>query len=125
MKKETNNIIEIWKDIREFEGLYQISNLGRIKSFYGKKERYLKPIKDKDGYLQIKIYKNTKQYTAKIHRLVAKAFIPNPDNLPEVNHKDENKLIIILIILNGVLIFIIIIMEIKINLFQGLLINMI
>ena len=82
---------EVWKPIKGFDEFYEISNLGRVKSFYSKKEKILKPIKDKDGYLQVKIYKNKKQYTAKIHRLVAKMFLLNSENFPEVNHKDENK----------------------------------
>lgn len=77
--------MEIWKDIAGYEG-YQISNHGRVKSHY-KTARILKPYLNTDGYLNIDIKK--KQY--KVHRLVAEAFIPNPENLPQVNHKDENK----------------------------------
>lgn len=77
--------MEIWKDIAGYEG-YQISNHGRIKSHF-KTARILKPYLNTDGYLNIDIKK--KQY--KVHRLVAEAFIPNPENLPQVNHKDENK----------------------------------
>ena len=86
---------EIWKDIDEFEGLYQVSNLGNVKSLnyrHTGKERILKPLTDKYGYLFVTIYKNGKLKNYKIHRLVAKAFIPNPDGKPEVNHKDENKI---------------------------------
>lgn len=85
---------EIWKDVVGYEGLYQVSNLGNIKSLnYNRtgEERILKPRTDKDGYLQVNLYNNKKLKTFKIHRLVAKAFIPNPDNKPEVNHKDEDK----------------------------------
>ena len=85
---------EIWKDISGYEGLYQISNLGNVKSLnYSRtgKERILKPGTDKDGYLLVTLYKNRNKRPFKIHRLVAKAFIPNPDNKSDVNHKDENK----------------------------------
>lgn len=87
---------EEWKDVKGFEGLYQVSNLGRVKSLDGKSnhrgEIILKPITDKYGYYRVHLYKNAKLKTALIHRLVTQAFIPNPDDLPCVNHKDENKL---------------------------------
>lgn len=93
---------EIWKDIPNYEGLYQVSNLGRIKSLERKiknnynyfihKEQLLKLcIGKKDGYVYVHLTKNNKGKTTKVHRLVAKAFIPNPYNLPQINHKDENK----------------------------------
>ena len=82
---------EVWKDIDEYEGLYQVSNLGRVKSIGYKKERILKPGRDKDGYLFVSLCKNHKIKYCRIHRLVALTFIPNPNNLPEVNHKDEDK----------------------------------
>lgn len=82
-------IIEVWKDIKDFEGLYMISNLGNVKSFYTNKILKLK--KDKDGYLLVNIYKNHKNYCKKVHRLVAQAFIPNVYNYKEINHIDENK----------------------------------
>ena len=85
---------EIWKDIEGFEGKYQISNLGRVKSLnYRKtgKEKILKLTKDKKGYLRISLKNNKKLKGFKVHRLVAETFISNPDNLDQVNHKDENK----------------------------------
>ena len=86
---------EEWRDLEGFEGLYQVSNYGRVKSFVrhlgGKPFNYLKPKPDKDGYLQVSLAKNKKPHTKKIHRLVAQAFIPNPNNYPQVNHKDERK----------------------------------
>ena len=88
MKKEYLN--EIWKPIKGYEGLYEVSNFGRIKSLKFGKERILKGSKDKYGYLQVVLSKNNKSKTFKVHRLVSEAFIPNPDNLPQVNHKDEN-----------------------------------
>lgn len=80
---------EIWKDIKEYEGLYQISNLGNVKSL--KRNKLLKPIKDKDGYLCVTLYKMCKLKEKKVHRLVAQTFILNPENKPQVNHIDGNK----------------------------------
>lgn len=84
--------IEVWKDIPNYEGLYQISNLGNVKSLKYGKERLLKPVKDGSRYLQVKFYKNGNKKIYLVHRLVALAFLPNPDNLPCINHKDENSL---------------------------------
>lgn len=83
---------EIWKDIEGYEGLYQVSNFGRVKGLKRKvynhfvKECILNPVVLKKGYLQIRLHnkQNTKGF--KIHRLVAEAFIPNPENKPQVNH---------------------------------------
>lgn len=87
-------MVEIWKDIKGYEGLYQVSNLGRIKSLgnlQNRKEKLLK-VNIYNGYCIVYLYKNNKKKSYLCHRLVAEAFIPNPDNLPQVNHKDENKL---------------------------------
>ena len=85
---------EIWRDVVGYEGLYQVSNLGRVKSLnyhiYGK-ERILKPGNSSGGYFVVSLCKNSKRKPFYIHRLVATAFIPNPNNKPEVNNKDENK----------------------------------
>ncbi len=89
---------EIWKDVQGYEGLYQVSNLGKVKSFRGSckfgkpKELLLKPTLINSGYGVVTLYSNEKRKKFQIHRLVATAFIPNPMNLPCVNHKDENKL---------------------------------
>lgn len=94
---------EIWKDIKDYEGLYQVSNLGRIKSLERKvkntkssyriiKEKILSCGKSSNGYCYIILCKKQNRKPFRIHRLVAEAFIPNPNNYLEVNHKDENKL---------------------------------
>lgn len=84
---------EIWRDIEGYEGLYQVSNLGNVKSLnYNRtgKERILKATKD-NGYLSVCLYKDGIKKSYKVHRIIALAFLPNPDNLPQVNHKDEDK----------------------------------
>ena len=80
---------EIWKDVKGYEGLYKISNFGRVWSI--RRKLFLKPV-DKP-YLRVRLYSidgTNKMFS--VHRLVAEAFIPNPDNLPCINHKDENKM---------------------------------
>ena len=77
---------EVWKDIKGYEGLYQISNTGKVKGL--KRNKVLKPILQRSGYYYVDLQRKRRL----VHRLVAEAFIDNPDNLPEVNHKDENKL---------------------------------
>lgn len=89
-----NEIIEEWKPICGYEGFYEISNYGRVKSLdYNrtKQEKILRQGKNKYGYLMVVLYKEGKGKTIKVHRLVAQAFIPNPNNFRCVNHKDENK----------------------------------
>lgn len=81
---------EIWKDIKGYEGYYEVSNLGRVKRIG--KTNCLKSAIRKDGYEQVALCVNNILKSYAIHRLVAIAFIPNPNNLPQVNHKDENKL---------------------------------
>lgn len=80
---------EIWKDVVGLEGFYKVSNLGRVLNANTKKIRKL--VKDKDGYYQLVLMKNGKRVYPKVHRLVAEAFLKNPDLLPVVNHKNENK----------------------------------
>lgn len=93
---------EIWKEIEGYEGFYQISNLGRVKSI----DRFVKgqiglrkakgdlkiPTLGKRGYYEIGLNKNSSRKTVKIHRLIALHFIPNPENKPHINHIDGNKL---------------------------------
>lgn len=94
---------EIWKDIKELDGCYQISNLGRVKSVerevkcaYGAKrvikERVLKQTKNRYGYYEVRPQVEGRKYLLRIHRLVATYFVDNPDNKPHVNHKDCDKL---------------------------------
>lgn len=84
---------EIWKDIPGFEGVYQISNHGRLKSFKELREgRVLSNVNRKGGYFSIVLGRNNKiERCTRIHRLVAETFLDNPNNLPEVNHIDGNK----------------------------------
>ena len=77
-----------WRDIEGFEGLYQVSADGKIYSNYSNK--ILVERKDKLGYCRVNLYKNKRCYSKTVHRLVALAFIPNPQRLPIINHKDEN-----------------------------------
>jgi hypothetical protein len=91
---ETTAAGEEWRPVKGYEGLYEVSNFGRVKSLKYHRtgtERILKPKKDKDGYLVVNLYKDGKAKTHKVHRLVATAFLPNPHNLPEINHINEDK----------------------------------
>ena len=89
---------EIWKDVKGYEGLYQVSNIGRIKSLPRKTNNQYnnglirKLVIRNNGYYFINLYKNNKSKLFTVHRLVAIAFLCNPNNLPCVNHIDGNKL---------------------------------
>ena len=92
---------EVWKDIAGYEGLYQVSNLGRVKSLARKvatgrgwriiKETILKQSLSNTGYYRVYLSEHSKLKPYSVHRLVATAFIPNPKNYPFVNHKSEVK----------------------------------
>lgn len=84
-KKGNNNM----KDIEGYEGLYAITSCGKVWSYKSKK--FLKARYDKDGYISVALRKDGKTKYFFVHRLVAMAYIPNPNNLPEVNHKNEIK----------------------------------
>lgn len=78
---------EVFLDIPDYEGLYEVSNLGRIR----RNGKILKPCKNRGGYLLVELCKNGIRRTVLVHRLVSQSFIPNPQNLPQINHKDEDK----------------------------------
>lgn len=81
---------EIWKPVIGYEGLYEVSSLGNVRSlWYGKKNMKLRT--DKDGYLMVNFHKDKKQTTHKVHRLVAETFIPNPEGKPQIDHINTDK----------------------------------
>ena len=85
-------MFEIWRDIIGYEGLYQVSSLGKVKSLGNHKNRKEKMMRlgvTEKGYLVVGLSKNVKIKKFKVHRLVATAFLPNPKNKPEVNHKGK------------------------------------
>ena len=82
---------EIWKDIPNYEGHYQASNLGRIRSIK-KETKILKEINRNDGYKYVNLSKNGKSKPIKVHKIIAKTFLSNPQNFPVINHKDGNKI---------------------------------
>ena len=93
---------EVWRDVKNYEGRYQVSSMGRVKSLERKfphwrggeriqKERILKPRTNKGGYLQVVLCTGGKQKTLTVHRLVAAAFHDNPEGKPQVNHINEDK----------------------------------
>ena len=83
--------MEHWKSIAGYEGLYEVSDLGRVKSLWYGKDKILKPQNNTHGYLQVGLSKDGQKKTSLVHRLVADEFVPNPNNLTTVNHKDEVK----------------------------------
>lgn len=90
---------EIWKDINGYEGLYQVSNTGKVKSLVGwngrkyvPREKILSKTKTSTGYYKVELAKCKTKKSFKVHRLVAMAFIPNEESKPHINHKDGNPL---------------------------------
>lgn len=94
--------IEYWMDVDEYEGLYEVSSLGKVRSkdriieysngsIHRMKGRMLKPATSKKGYLRVALSKDSKMKSYTVHRLVAQAFIDNPYGLKEINHKNEDK----------------------------------
>lgn len=79
---------EKWVPIKGYEGLYEVSNLGQIRRV----GRKILKQSMRGSYLKVSLYKNGQASQQSVHRIVAQNFLPNPDNLPQVNHKDENKL---------------------------------
>ncbi len=100
---------EIWKDIPNYQGLYQVSNYGNVRSLdhhssdYFCKGRVLKPSGNGKGYLLVKLYKNGHIKAFRVHRIVANVFLPNHDKKLQVNHLDENKRTTKLLTSSGVL----------------------
>lgn len=92
---------EVWKEVKDYDGRYVVSNLGRVKSVkrFVKGHNSYRPVRDrilktrfsKGGYERVKLTKNCKGKEFYVHRLVATAFIPNPENKPQVNHIDSNR----------------------------------
>lgn len=99
--KKSDPYSELWKPVKDYEGLYEVSNFGNVRGLaivthnghgsFVKSGKLLRPYVDKDGYLVVGLRDHGRNKTAKVHRLVAQAFLPNPKNLPQVNHIDENK----------------------------------
>ena len=86
--------MEVWLDIKGYEHKYQISNMGQVRALNYRRtgQTRLIDIKHNKGYAEVALWKNSSRKMCRVHRLVAEAFIPNPNNLPQINHKDENKL---------------------------------
>ena len=86
--------MEIWKQVKGFEGLYEVSNLGNVRSLNYHNwgiTKNLTPTADKYGYLRVCLSKNDKQHNGIVHRMVAQAFIDNPNDFPQINHINEDK----------------------------------
>ena len=79
---------EIWKPVKDYEGIYEVSSLGRVRKVVNEMILHQS---DCGGYRTVGLRKDGKWHSKRVHQLVAKAFLPNPDMLPEINHRDENK----------------------------------
>ena len=77
------------KDIKGYEGLYAITSCGKVWSY--KRKKFLEPYTDGNGYLKVKLFKDNEEKQYRIHRLVAEAYLPNPENLPQVDHIDNDR----------------------------------
>ena len=89
-----NNIAEEWRPIKGYEGLYEVSNLGRVKAlnYYRIDNEHIMQIsKNNNGYLHTALFRDNKREDKLVHRIVAEAFIPNPDNKPFVDHINTDK----------------------------------
>lgn len=86
---------EVWRTVAGYDGRYEVSNLGNVRSHYNGRTKMLKPMISAgkyNGYAMVTLYAAPNiGRKVKVHRLVAEAFIPNPDNLPIINHKDEDR----------------------------------
>ena len=82
-------MMEEWKEIPGYEGLYEVSNMGNVRNV--RRNKLLRLSKTNNRYIRVSLCKNGIKTGLTVHRLVTEAFLPNPDNLPEVNHKDEDK----------------------------------
>ena len=102
VRKAVSELTEVWKDIKGYEGLYQVSDMGNVKrvehedykcrqGYRVLKERFLKPCISR-GYKKVCLYKDNKQKPFFVHRLVALTFVENPNDYPQINHKDENRM---------------------------------
>lgn len=91
-KRKMENEKQVWLPVYEFEKLYEINELGQVRSLHRKsRNAIISPRIDRGGYLAVRLSRDGKTYTRFVHRLIGFAFVPNPDNKPFINHKDGNK----------------------------------